>query len=189
MPSAAGALINPYLMKRLLLSLVAGATLLGGCGRNDGPSVDLVTVHFKEASVLETTSEFVLRLSNDSPEPRKFSGSAHKIYINGLYVGKGLNADTIEVPRLGTVTQAVTVHLSNLALATRVKSVIESKRFEYRLQNTFFGGSFLSRTRSETTGRLDWKDFAPTETNAPTAELQPSIPAPEPQPEGMPASP
>lgn len=165
---------------KTMLSLAVCAWWLCGCSRNDGPAVNLVTVHFKEASVLETTSEFVLRLSNDSPQAKKFTGSAHKIYINGLYVGKGLSADTIEVPRLGTVTQAVTVHLSNLALATRVKAVIEAKSFDYRLQSTFFGDSFLSSSRSETSGKLDLKDFTPAETNETPAEVGSPGPAPEP---------
>jgi LEA14-like dessication related protein len=171
-----------------LLSFIAGVALLAGCSRNNGPTVNLVTVHFKEASALETTSEFIIRLSNDSPEARKFTGGAHKIYINGLYVGKGLSAEPIEVPRLGTVTQAVTVHLSNLALATRVKAVIEAKSFEYRLQSTFFGDSIFSRMHSETTGRLDLKDFTPTEANEPPVENQPTAPPLEPS-AGLPPPP
>ena len=166
-------------MKKVL-PLIAGVALLAGCSRNDGPSVNLVTLHFKDATVLETTADFVLRLSNDAPEARKFTGSAHKIYINGLYVGKGLSADAIEVPRLGTVTQAVTVHLSNLALATRIKSVIEAKRFEYKVASTFFGDSMFRSFRSETTGKLDLNDFTPTETNEPPAEVHPPSPPTEP---------
>ena len=166
-------------MKKVL-SLIAGVALLAGCSRNDGPAVNLVTLHFKDATVMETTTDFVLRLSNDAPEARKFTGSAHKIYINGLYVGKGLSADAIEVPRLGTVTQAVTVHLNNLALATRIKSVIEAKRFEYKVQSTFFGDSMFSRFRSETTGKLDLKNFTPTETNEPPAQVRQPAPVAEP---------
>lgn len=166
---------------KTLFTLLAALALSTGCSRTDGPSVNLVTVRFKEASALETTSEFIIRLSNDSPAARKFTGSAHKIYINGLYVGKGLNAETIEVPRLGTVTQAVTVHMNNLALATRIKAVVEAKSFDYKLQSTLFGESVFSRWRSETSGRLDFKDFAPSEseTNEKTVEESISAPASE----------
>lgn len=162
---------------KMILSLAVAVVLLCGCGRNDGPAVNLVTLHFKEATVMETTTDFVLRLSNDSPAAQKFTGSAHKIFINGLYVGKGLSADAIEVPRLGTVTQAVTVHLSNLALATRIKAVIEAKSFDYKVQSVFFGDSVFSRTRSETSGKLDLKDFTPTETNAPPVRPQSPVSA------------
>jgi hypothetical protein len=100
----------------------------------------------------------------------KFTGAAHRIYLNGLYVGSGFSSEPVQVPRLGSVTQPVTVHLSNLVLATRIKSVIESKSFSYRIESVFYGESWLSRTRSMSEGRLDLKDFTPTpepaETNA-----------------------
>ena len=123
-----------------------------------------------------------IRLSNEAPEARQFTGSAHKIYLNGLYVGKGLSDEAITVPRLGTVTQDITVHLSNLALAARLKSVIEGKRFDYRIQSTFYGKRWWERLSSESEGKLDLKDFTPTEdaTNAPPAEVRPGPPPVEP---------
>lgn len=160
-------------MKRIL-ALAAGATLLAGCGGKEGPAVNLVNVRVQSATALETTATFTIRLSNDAPEARQFTGSSHRIYLNGLYVGKGLNDKTIEVSRLGTVTQDVTVHLNNLALATRIKSVIEAKRFDYRIQSVFYGKGWLDKMRSESEGRLDLKDFTPTpeadSTNAPPSE-------------------
>lgn len=164
-----------------MFALAACLVVVCGCGRNDGPSVNLVSVHVQNATALETTATFTIRLSNDVPEPRQFTGSSHRIYLNGLYVGKGLSDKTVDLPRLGTVTQDITVHLSNLALATRIKSVIESKRFDYRIQSVFYGKGWLDRTRSETEGHLDLKDFTPTpepeSTNAPSAELSPTRPA------------
>ena len=159
-------------MKKIF-SLLATLAVLTGCSRNSGPSVNLVTVHFLEATALETTATFTLRLSNERTEPQTFSGGVHKLYLNGLYVGKGLSDVSVTVPRLATVTNNVTVHLSNLAMITRIKSVIESKSFDYRIQSIFYGKSFLNRTRSETSGKLDLKDLMPTEaeTNAAPAEI------------------
>ena len=166
-------------MKRIL-PVLACAAFLCGCGRKDGPSINLVSVRFQNATALETTATFTIRLSNDAPEARQFTGSAHKIYLNGLYVGKGLSDKTIDVPRLGTVTQDITVHLSNLALATRIKSVIESKSFDYRIQSVFYGKGWLDRLRSDSEGKLDLKDFTPTpeseSTNAPAAQPAPVSP-------------
>ena len=162
-----------------MFGLIACAALLCGCARQDGPSVNLVSVRFQNATALETTATFTLRLSNDEPEPRQFTGSAHKIYLNGLYVGKGLNDQTVDVPRLGTVTQDLTVHLSNLALATRIKPVIESKRFDYRIQSVFYGKGAFNRTSSESEGRLDLNDFTPTPKSSSTntaAEVSPPDP-------------
>jgi LEA14-like dessication related protein len=163
---------------KTMLGLAASVLILCGCNRPAGPSVNLVSVHFQEATALETTAAFTIRLSNDAPETRQFTGSAHKIYLNGLYVGKGLSDQTVEVPRLGTVTQNITVHLSNLALVTRIKSVIEAKRFDYRIQSVFYGKSWLDRMSSESEGKLDLKDFTPTpepeSTNAPPTEVGPA---------------
>ena len=165
-------------MKRILL-LAAGAVLLCGCNHAAGPSVNLVSVHFQNATALETTATFTIRLSNDAPEARQFIGSAHKIYLTGLYVGKGLCDKTVDGPRLGTVTQKITVHLSNLALATRIKSVIEARRFDYRIQSVFYGKGWFDRVRSESEGQLDLKDFTPTPEPESTNALPPeAAPAP-----------
>lgn len=163
-------------MRIMLPVLLIAALLLAGCGGSPGPSVSLVTVKFEKATALETTATFTLRLSNEAPEARQFTGSAHRIYLNGLYVGKGLSDSTIDVPRLGTVTQDITVHLSNLALVTRIKAIIENERFDYRIQSTFYGKGLFSRMNSTAEGRLELKDFTPTETNTN------SPPAKEPMP-------
>jgi len=160
------------------IGLLALLGLLCGCGGSSpGPGVNLVTLRFEAATALETTAVFVLRLENETASPIKFSGAVHKIYLNDLYVGKGLSDVALEVPRLNTVTQAVTVHLNNLALATRLKSIIESESFSYRIESVFHGDSWLSRRRSESAGQLALKDFVPetdSGTNAPLRD------APEP---------
>ncbi|MFM2081457.1 MAG: hypothetical protein RL380_148 [Verrucomicrobiota bacterium] len=170
-------------MKKLF-PLLALAALLAGCGRNTGPAVNVVSVHFQSATALETTATFTLRVSNEQPEPQTFTGSAHKIYLNGLYVGKGLCAAALTVPRLSTITNDVTVHLSNLALITRVKSVVEAKAIDCRIQSIFYGKSMLSRKTSETIGKLALADFMPTEaaTNAASTEVSAEIPATNPPP-------
>ena len=148
---------------KLLFGLLAGALMCCGCSRGSAPTVSLVTVHFKEATLLETTAVFTLRLDNDAPAPLEITGASHKLYLNGLFIGKGLSDATVTVPRLSSVTNDVTVHLSNLAMATRAKTVIESKRMDYRIQSTFYGKSWLDRRSSESMGKLDMQDFMPTE--------------------------
>lgn len=164
---------------KTLFAFLAAVTLLCGCSQNAGPAVSLVSVQFQDATVLETTATFVLRLSNEQPAPWQMNGSVHKIYLNGLYVGKGMSDQSVTVPRLGTVTNNLTVHLSNLALATRIKSVIESQRFEYRIHSTFYGQTWPSRTRSVSEGILDLKDFTPTP-ETPSATNAPVVTVPNP---------
>lgn len=168
-----------------LLALVLGAVLLAGCGSSQpGPSVSLVNLRFESATALETTATFTLRLSNESPEPIALEGEVHKIYLNGLYLGKGLSDQKIEVPRLGTVTHDVKVHLSNLALATRVKSIIDAKSFAYRIDSVFHGKGAFSRMKSESTGKLELKDLIPDElaTNTPPAVVETNIAPSNPSP-------
>lgn len=156
-------------MKTFLSLLVVVGLFCGCAGSNPGPSVSLINLRFEDATALETTATFTLRLSNESPQPIQLEGEVHKIYLNGLYLGKGLSDQAVEVPRLGTITHEVKVHLSNLALATRIKSIIESKSFEYRIESVFHGKSTFSRMRSESSGKLELKDLIPEETatNAP----------------------
>jgi LEA14-like dessication related protein len=133
------------------------------CGCQTSPKVSLVSAHFQAATMLETTAVFTLRLENDETSRLEITGAAHKIYLNGLYVGEGLSDAMLTVPRLSSITNDVTMHLSNLALATRIKSSVESKQVDYRIQSTFYGKSWLGRTHSESTGRLNLQDFVSTE--------------------------
>jgi len=147
---------------KLALGLLAGLLCVCGCQTRPGPAVSLVNVRFTQATVFETTASFTLRLSNETPEPMLLDGGAHKIYLNGLYVGEGLSGETLDLPRLGTATQEVTVHLSNLRMVTRIKPIIESRSFDYRIKSVVYGKSPAGRMRSVSEGRLDLKDFTPT---------------------------
>lgn len=171
-------------MKKILGLLVVTG-IVAGCGVNQpGPSVSLINLRFEDATALETTATFTLRLSNESPTPVALEGEVHKIYLNGLYLGKGLSDQKVEVPRLGTITHDVKVHLSNLALATRIKSIIDAKSFEYRIDSVFHGKGPFSRTKSQSTGKLELKDLIPAElsTNADPATIETNLPATEPKP-------
>jgi LEA14-like dessication related protein len=151
---------------------------LAGCTPKPGPAVNIVNVKFKDMTAFETTMAFTLRFDNDKPDALQVTGGAHKIYLNGLYVGEGLSADALEIPRLGTATQDVTVHMNNIALATRIKPIIESRSFDYRIRSTLYSNS--GRMRSETEGRLDLKDFTPDETGegASTNQVTNTVTAP-----------
>lgn len=156
------------------LAPLACVALLCGCRTFEPPTVSLVNAHFTQATIFETTAEFTLRLNNATPEGLILSGAAHKIYLNGLCVGDGLSNAEIEVPRLTSATQQVTVHLSNLVLATRLKPIIESRSFDYRIQSIFYGRQPAGRARTVSEGRLDLKDFQPTPREpAPSRDAQP----------------
>jgi LEA14-like dessication related protein len=150
----------------LFSAMVLGA-LISGCATTRAPDdldITLVNVRLGDATVWETTAYFTVRISNARSEPLTVSGSAHGFYLNGLYVGQGLTGETIQVPRLSSATQEVTVHLRNLALATRIKPILEGGALEYRVQSTLYLGenSRSHRCRLAREGHLAMQDFQPT---------------------------
>jgi LEA14-like dessication related protein len=152
-----------------LIALLLGLT---ACDAPSGPVVKLVTVQFNEASALQTTATFTMRLINEQPKPVTIEGAVYKIYINGLFVGEGLSNETLTLDRLSTTTTPVIVYLDNLALATRLKAIIETESFDYRVQSLFYGKDPAGKLHSTSDGRLALKDFQPTPapvtaTNAP----------------------
>src|ERR1700722_17328645 len=151
-------------MKRLWYLGFFVLLALAGCTPKPGPVVNIVNVKFTDMTAFETTTIFTLRYENDQPDTIQVTGGAHKIYLNGLYVGEGLSSDGLQTPRVGTATQDVTVHMNNIALATRIKPIIEARSFDYRIRSTLYSNS--GRMRSESEGRLDLKDFTPDETNS-----------------------
>jgi LEA14-like dessication related protein len=153
--------IPAQLMKPNLGLLAFLAVFLGGCQTVPGPAVSLVNLQLTQSTAFETTAAFTLRFSNESPEPMQLTGGVYKIYVNGLYVGEGLSGEPLDLPRLGTATQEVTVHLSNLRLATRLRPILESKSFDYRIRSVLYGKPPAGTMRSESEGRLDLTDFQP----------------------------
>jgi LEA14-like dessication related protein len=118
-------------------------------------------VQFTDATAFETTARFTLRLANETPDTLVLNGGVHKIYVNGLYVGEGLSNEALSLPRLATGTQTVTVHLSNLRLASRLKPLIESKAFAYRIKSTLYATHPAGTIHASSEGHLDLREFQP----------------------------
>jgi LEA14-like dessication related protein len=153
-------LISSFLERYVALALTI---FLAGCTTLQQPmSVSMVNVQFSNATVFESTAVFTLRINNENPEPLILEGGVHKIYLNGIYVGEGLSNQNLEVPRLSSAVQTVVVHLNNLRLATRIKPVIESQSFDYRISSVFYTSQPKTRSHVTSEGRLDLKDFQPT---------------------------
>jgi len=153
-------------MKANLLVVFCLSLLLGACAtRRDAKNIDvsLVDVRFENATVLETTARFTVRIQNASPEPFLMEGGEHKIYLNGRYVGKGLSNTSVVVPRLSSVTQPVEVYLRNLSMASRIRTIIESKSMDYKIKSTLYVrmNNHARTLNVANEGRLDLRDFQP----------------------------
>ena len=146
--------------------LLAAAMLLSSCATfrpPEGLDVSIAGIRFGESTLLETTLEVTVRIANETPEPMRLEGGVHKVYLNGLYVGEGLNNEILEVPRLSSATQTVTTHLQNLNLVTRIRGIIDSQKVDYRILSTIYlKGSGRSQTcRVARDGTLDLHQFEP----------------------------
>jgi LEA14-like dessication related protein len=161
-------------MKRIVRAgwAVLGLTLgLAGCAtapRLGGVSVSLVSIRPVEAALLETTAELTLRLTNESPRPLALGGSAHRLYVNGTYVGRAMTSQAITIPPLGTTTQVVTAHLENLALMRKVQELGNATSVDYRIDSQLHlaaetGGGVVGATAS---GQLDLGGLMGTRTPA-----------------------
>lgn len=120
-------------------------------------SVSLVDFRPTEAALLESRGTLTLRFTNESIAPLGYSGSTHKLYLNGKYVGKGVSDQPFGIPPLNTVTQDVTINLENMALVRQLMSMRDSQTASYRLESVFFQTVYEDdyRIKVESNGSLD----------------------------------
>ncbi len=153
-------LLRPGIIILALLSLV-----LAGCsgpGLRGGVNVSVVDFRPTEASLLESRGMLTLRYTNETIAPLGYSGSTHKLYLNGSYVGKAVSDRPFGIPPLNTVTQDVTVQFENLALMRQLLSVHESKSATYRLETVLFQTVYEDKyqIKLHSEGALDLRGLA-----------------------------
>lgn len=119
-------------------------SILTGCStvQDDGAfDVTLVNVSAPRdgGGLGEAAMSCTIRLQNATPDAIVVNGGAHKIYLNGVYIGQGLSNESAEVPRFGTATQEVQVYLSTFRLARASYRIYKSHTVAYRLVSTVHG--------------------------------------------------
>jgi len=129
-------------MMRSIRPILVGALLLAcGCTTLEpiaAPEAAVVDLRFTQVTVLETSAVFTIRLSNTNPFPLPLDGAVYRIWLNGVDIGKGMAGETIEVPRLSSVTHDVPVHFGNLGMLLRVADIVKSNEVKYRLSTTLY---------------------------------------------------
>ena len=158
----------PFLRRCGRLMFVASliAMLSAGCAtpQDEGDfDVTLVRVDSAKGSEGEFQFVFTLRLQNASPEAIALDGAAHKIYLNGVYVGQGLSNERVDVPRLATTTQQVTVNLSTFRLARAAYRIYDTHKADYRVESTLYAvkGIGTRRIRARKEGVVDLDELIP----------------------------
>ena len=117
-------------------------TFLAGCVTapdQDAFDVSVVNLAGGNATLWETEAIVTVRLQNATPNEITVTGAAHKLYLNGTYVGQGLANEVVTVPRLGTTTQNITVHLKNFTVVRKLMGVQETRTASYKVQSTIYG--------------------------------------------------
>ena len=141
------------------LFALAAALLFAGCTTVQPPAVSLVNVQLGAATALETNAQFTLRLTNATPESLGLNGGAFKIYLNGAFIGDGVSADAITLPRFASGTMTVSVHLSHWRIATLIRPLLESKILDYRITGRLYASQPAGTISVREEGRLDLNEF------------------------------
>lgn len=128
-------------MKKSFCPVLAGALLVlfwGGCASYvaaERARISLVDVRPAGATVLETSVQLTVRVTNETNQPLRLSGSSHKLALNGTSIGNGVTNEGLVVPALGTATQTITVHLENLTLLRKFSGMRNATEVNYRLDS------------------------------------------------------
>jgi LEA14-like dessication related protein len=151
--------LRPGIFLSVLLVLI-----LAGCSGqifNGSLSVSVVDLKPTDASLLESRAILTVRYTNESIAPLGYSGSSHKLYLNGHYVGKGVANTPFGVPPLNSVTQDIPVQFENMALVRQMLDVGKSQVISYTLESVLFQtiaeDKFEIKTRAQ--GSLDLHAF------------------------------
>jgi hypothetical protein len=138
------------------------SVLLGGCATAVRP--DSVTVSVADIKPAESagkpTAVVTLRFTSESLNAFGFSGSVHKLYLDGKYVGKCVSEKALGLPPLSTATQEVKMVLDNPGmvrqLASRADPVVR-----YKLETVLHtkSGDDEMRVKSNFEGTLDLRSL------------------------------
>jgi hypothetical protein len=162
-------------MKRIARAaglLIGLGILVTGCATlspEAGVAVSLVSIRPLQASLFETSAELTLRFTNESTRALALTGSTHRLYLNGTYIGRAVTNERLAIPQLGTMTQTITAHLENLALMKKAQELGNVVAVDYRIDSRLHaadeqGGGTLSAT---STGQLDLSGFMTSGSSAP----------------------
>jgi len=132
-------MLPPMKLSRLLPWLCASVLLFTGCQNIQSKlgEITVTVVDLKPAggTLLESQAVLTLRFVNENIMPFGFTGTTHKLYLNGTYVGKAVNNQSFGLPPLSTTTRDVTLMLENLALVQQVLAMRGKTTISYRLDS------------------------------------------------------
>ena len=128
---------------RTILAVAASVAVLAGAGCAslgglEPPDVTLVDLDLADATLFETSLRATVRIVNPNPEPLEVDGLAVRLYLGGLKVGKAVSPARVTVPRLGSVTVPLDLFVNNVALATRLKPLLETRSLAWAMKGKLY---------------------------------------------------
>ena len=127
-------------------SLVTFALFLLGCSALSGstpPEVTVVNLEFTDVSLFETSLRVKVRYDNEMNKPLVIHGSTHQLTLNGIDVGKARSKEDLTIARLDSAEQELVFRIDNLAVLSRIRRLIESESFRYKILSTVYTPSGL----------------------------------------------
>jgi hypothetical protein len=145
--------------------LLAIFVTLAGCNtptRSGNVTATVIDFRPTDASIWETRATLSLRYTNTGISALHLEGAAHKLYLNGSYIGQAVTHEGLELPALGTATQAITLFLENLALVQKLEGLQTATAIEYRLESILYVNTTEGRSsaiKTSAAGKLDLSEL------------------------------
>jgi len=140
-------MLKPLLLLPVLLAAVS-------CTPRQA-DLHLADLRFGEMRPFETELVIEVRLENEDARPLEIQGASYRLYLNGVYVGKGMSDERITIPPFGSAVHAATLQLSHLALLPTIQRLLESDDFSYRIEGRLYRGGLFGELRAVESGRFD----------------------------------
>jgi LEA14-like dessication related protein len=145
----------------LLCSLLGCCLLLAGCTTTasevSGITVSVDGFRKYDSSPVQTKAIMILRFTSENTRGIGFSGSTHRVYLNGTLVGTAANHNPIGLPPLESITQDVVIDLVNPAAVKQAKAAAGDNPSRYRVESVlhFTIGEEKTQTKSVYDGTVD----------------------------------
>lgn len=119
---------------------LACCAFVAGCNsfQLSGVTVSLVDLKPVSSALLESSAVLTLRYTSENVMPIGLSGSSHKVYLNGTYVGKAVSKEPLGLAALSSSTQDVTVRFENLAQLQQLVAMRERQTASYKIDSVLY---------------------------------------------------
>jgi len=149
-----------HVVSLLTCTFLSVALFLTGCGSGGklgGVSVTVLGLRSAQPGLQESQAVLTVRYVNENVVPVGLSGTRHKLYLNGTYVGQAVSSEAVGLPQLSTATRDVTVALNNAAMIGLLRGMAERPQAGYKLESVLYviAGEEKLEIKTQSTGAVD----------------------------------